>query len=221
MGWGEGEARHKRMRARAGAVWALLGGGLLLGVVSSASAEAEDPAITAARATVRTALDEVIAVLDHEDWSSEKRVHEIEQIAYRYFDFATMSRLVLARNYKKFSEAQRAEFEMEFKNYLSRNYGDRIDQYEQQKVEITGARLEKRGDVTVISKIVGGKANGFKWDFRLRERGAAWKMIDVVLEGVSLIANFRAQFKDVVNKNGPEGLLEALRDKNNVFETPS
>ncbi|MBW2291823.1 MAG: ABC transporter substrate-binding protein, partial [Deltaproteobacteria bacterium] len=136
------------------------------------------------------------------------------------FEFETISRLVLARNYKKFSKEQQQEFVDHFKIYLSRSYGTRLLRYADEKVEFRNARLEKRGDVTVMTAIVGGKADGIEMNYRVRNRTDSWKVIDVVIEGISLISNFRTQFKEIINRDGPEGLLARLRDKTFKAEDP-
>ncbi|MGE4652990.1 MAG: ABC transporter substrate-binding protein, partial [Myxococcota bacterium] len=81
-----------------------------------------------------------------------------------------------------------------------------------------GERQEPRGDVTVKTAIVGGENNGALVDYRMREDKGRWKIIDVVIEGsISLVANFRDQFRDVIARSGPEGLLEKLREKNEAL----
>jgi phospholipid transport system substrate-binding protein len=179
-----------------------------------------DASTESAEAVVRQTVDDVLAILVNKDWPVDRRVSAIEKIAYDRVDFATISRLVLARNYRRFSPEQRVEFEDQFKAHLSRSYGNRVDRYEQEKVDITGARLEPRGDVTVLTRIVGGQADGIEMNYRLREREGAWRMIDVVIEGVSLVSSFRSQFKEVVSQGGPELLLERLKDKNSRFDLP-
>ncbi len=178
------------------------------------------PGTEAAQGVVRQTVDDVLAILANKDWPVEKRIQAIEKIAYDRFDFSTISRLVLARNYRRFSPDQRIEFEEEFKAHLSRSYGNRVDRYEQEQVDIVGARVESRGDVTVLTRIIGGQADGIEMHYRLREREERWRMIDVVIEGVSLVSSFRSQFKEVVSQGGPELLLERLKDKNSRFDLP-
>jgi phospholipid transport system substrate-binding protein len=79
---------------------------------------------------------------------------------------------------------------------------------------MTGARLEPRNDVTVLTQVVGGQFDGVEMNYRLRERGGEWRVIDVVIEGVSLVANFRSQFKQVLSRGDPDDLLEQMRKKN-------
>src|SRR6185436_6809869 len=88
--------------------------------------------------------------------------------------------------------------------------------YKNEKVNLTGSRNETGGDVTVKTKIVrgGGGSNDILVDYRLRQRDGQWKIIDVIIEGVSLVSNFRSQFHDVVSNGGPEQLLSLLREKN-------
>jgi phospholipid transport system substrate-binding protein len=157
---------------------------------------------------------EVLDVLRAPDLTDAQRRERIESIAYERFDFETMSKLVLARDWRKLDRTQRGEFVEAFKAHLSRSYGSRIERYDQGGVEITGDRLEPRGDVTVRTRIVGGEADGIAVDYRLRHRGEGWRVIDVVIEGVSLVSSFRDQFGEVMSREGPEGLLQRLREKN-------
>jgi phospholipid transport system substrate-binding protein len=177
-----------------------------------------DPVIEGARAMVRKTIDLVLAELAKEGVDDDVKIKSLESIVFGNFQFETISRLVLARNFKKFSKEQQQEFEDHFKVYLSRSYGTRLLRYADEKVEFGAARLEKRGDVTVKTSIVGGKADGIEMNYRARNRDDAWKVIDVVIEGISLVSNFRTQFKDIINREGPEGLLAKLRDK--TFELP-
>jgi phospholipid transport system substrate-binding protein len=186
----------------------------------AARARTDDPAAEPAKAVVRETVDAVIEVLATPNMEKEARIRAIQEITYERFDFETMSRLVLARNYKKFSPDERGVFVTEFKGYLSRSYGARLDRYAQEKVDLLRGRLEPRGDVTVYTRIVGGQNDGIEVSYRLRARDDVWMVIDVVIEGVSLVANYRSQFKEVVNEGGPRLLLEKLKDKNVQFEEP-
>jgi phospholipid transport system substrate-binding protein len=159
-------------------------------------------------------VDEVLAVLNAASLSSEERRSRIEKIAYKHFDFVTMSRLAVARYWKRFSPAQQEELVREFKAYLARRYGNRIDRYNQEQIEIVGERQEPRGDVSVLTRIVGGEYDGADVDYRLRGKDGQWRIIDVKIEGISIVLNYRDQFKAVLSRGGPEGLLEALHEKN-------
>jgi phospholipid transport system substrate-binding protein len=73
--------------------------------------------------------------------------------------------------------------------------------------------VEPRGDVTVKTKVTGGEFDGAFIDYRMRYRDEDWRIIDVVIEGISLVANFRDQFREVLSREGPEHLLQKLREK--------
>ncbi len=176
---------------------------------------AADPAVRSApMRMIEKTIDEVLAVLSDSSLSTADQRSRLEEIANARFDFETMSRLVLARNWKRFSKPQQEEFVEEFKNFLAHSYGDRIDRYTEEKVEVTGERQEPRGDVTVKTRIVGGQYSDAVVDYRVRQRDGEWRVIDVVVEGISLVFNYRDQFKEVVSRSGPEGLLKRLRKKN-------
>lgn len=160
----------------------------------------------------------VVAVLKNGALDTQQKRSEIQTIAYGAIDFPTLSKLVLARNWSKFSPAQRDEFEEAFKQHLSMTYGRNVDSYKNEKVEILGQRPEVRDDVTVLTKIVRGGSDDVLVDYRLRQRDGQWKIIDVIIEGVSLVSNFRAQFQDIVSNGGPDRLLALLKEKNAAGE---
>ena len=167
-----------------------------------------------ARAVVAETVEEVLVVLRDKSASTEDRIRSLEQIVYGRFDLYVMSRLVLARNWKRFSNQQREQYVAEFKQYLTNSYGNRIERYDQQEVEITGQREEPRGDVVVQTKIIGGEFEGALVDYRLRNQDSGWRVIDVVIEGISMVSNFRDQFKEVLSRGGPDHLVAKLKEKN-------
>ena len=183
-------------------------------LVAATPAPASEVEESAARATLQQTVDQVLAVLRNSALSQEQRRSQIEEIAYARFDLDTMSRLVLARRWRLFDESQRTDYIEQFKTYLANNYGDRINRYDQEEVEITGERSEARGDVTVKTRIVGGEFSDAVVHYRLRQKDGEWRVIDVIIEGISMVSNFRDQFKAVMGNGGPELLIQKLREKN-------
>lgn len=181
---------------------------LLVLVARSAPAE-QDP---------RAALDEtasrVLSILAREDFTTEQRIQHIEQIAEERFDFEVLARLVLARNYRKLSPEQRVEFVREFRQHLARTYGRRLERYAGEQIEVGEARTEANGDATVRTTMVGGNQDGARVDYRLRLRNGSWYVIDVIVEGVSLVQNFRTQIQEIVSSKGVDHLIQTLREKN-------
>lgn len=163
---------------------------------------------------VTFALGEIIAVLNDVGASEDSRRDRIADIAFAHFDFSTMSKLVVARPWQKFTPAERTEFIALFKTHLARSYGRRLARYEGTQVAVVGRRDEQRGDVTVLSKVVGGQFDGATMDYRMRGDTGTWLVIDVAIEGVSLVSNFRSQFKPILAQGGAPELLRRLKDKN-------
>lgn len=178
--------------------------------ITRSAARAED----AAAAVIDHTTSGVIAILTDQKLATEEKRKRVEDVVLANVDFETLSKLVLARNWSRFTEPQRAEFMGLFKNHLSMTYGRNVEGYKNEKVQITGSRPETGGDSTVKTKIVRGGPNDILVDYRLRQRDGTWKIIDVVIEGVSLVSNFRSQFQDVVSSGGPDRLISLLREKN-------
>ncbi len=192
---------------------------LAFGLTGASGAAAEESAANAdwvapPRALIEKTVGQILEILGTAGLDNDERRIRIEAVAFLVFDFTTTSKLVLARNWKKLDKAQQSEFVEEFKQYLSRNYGSRLERYQKADVAVLNARVEPRRDVTVFTKVVGSRYDGFEMNYRLRFRKEEWKIIDIVIEGVSMLANFRAQFAEVMSREGAEGLLEALRTRN-------
>lgn len=170
---------------------------------------AESPAVV-----VQGVADAVVAVLAEQKLTADQKRNKIQDIVYAHFDFATLSRLVLARNWKQLSAEQQQAFVEEFKRHLSMTYGKNVETYNNEHAVVTGDRAETGGDWTVKTKIVRPSAQDVLVDYRLRQEAGVWKVIDVIIEGVSLVANFRSQFQEIVSNQGPQKLIELLREKN-------
>jgi phospholipid transport system substrate-binding protein len=190
--------------------------GLVLGLAFAGPVSAE---AVPAKAVIEKTVDDVLGILRDKERSTSQRRLAIERIAHERFDFRTMSKLVLGRNWKRLDAAERDEFVDEFTTYLANDYGSRIDRYQQEKVAVLGEEPKPRGDVVVKTKIVGGENDGAIVDYRMRLQGEdEWRIIDVVIEGISLVANFRDQFKEVIARGGPKALIEKLQEKNAAAE---
>lgn len=203
--------RRRSRRCRGAAT--LLAALSVFGAVGIAQAGSPDGE-QAAREAVDQTVQAVLAVLRDKQLSPQARREEVEKLAYDRFDFQTISKLVLARNWPKLSAEQRAEFTTEFKRHLSLTYGKALEDYRDEKVEISATRRESNGDVTVRTQILGHGADPVKIDYRLRQHGDKWYVIDVIIEGVSMLSNFRSQAQELISQHGPDGLIRELRAKN-------
>jgi phospholipid transport system substrate-binding protein len=157
---------------------------------------------------------QVIKVLADKSASTESKRASVQKIVYEWVDFDTMSKLVLAKNWAELSDAQKQEFVEQFRQHLSNTYGKNVDSYRDEKVNILEARDEARGDVTVKTTIDRGGKNDIFVDYRVRKVNGQWRIIDVVIERVSLVSNFRSQFQEVIAQGGVDRLLSMLKEKN-------
>jgi phospholipid transport system substrate-binding protein len=183
----------------------------LLGAAPAPAAPVDD-----ARRVVRETVDEALVVLRDRKRPEASRRSEVERIAYARFDFDTISRLVLARNWPKLSPAQQQDFITEFKRHLTLTYWKTLEDYRDRDVEIAAAREEKNGDVTVRTHTEGERSEPIRIDYRLRPSAGGFRVIDVVIEGISLVQNFRAQTQEIVVKDGIDSLIGKLRERNDA-----
>ncbi len=180
----------------------------------STSASAPSGDANAPRGVVHATTGAVVKVLANKSLSTDEKRHQVEEIVYARVDFATLSKLVLARSWNELSEEQRKQFMDEFRQNLSATYGRNVESYKNEKVTIVDDHAEPRGDWTVRTKIVRNGADDINVDYRLRQIDSTWKIIDIIIENVSLVANFRSQFQEIMSQGGPARLLQVLHDKN-------
>ena len=173
---------------------------------------------TSAREVAERTIEQVLLVLNEKGASEESRRDRIAAIAYEHFDFDLMSRRVISRPWKKFTKEERAEFISQFKILLARSYGRRLGRYEGVQLDVIGETPGQRGQVVVKSQIVGGQFDGARIDYQSHPKDGEWLVIDVIIEGVSLVANFRAQFKPILSRGGAPELLARLKEKNDELQ---
>lgn len=165
-------------------------------------------------AFVSEMADEVLVVLQKGNLSEEMKIDQIQVIADQRFHFPSIARLVAARNWKRMSKAQQKIFSQEFQKHLAVTYGKNISRFDKQTIEITSDRKEPRGDWTVKTRIIQPGGDDFLVDYRLRQIKGSWRVIDVVVEHISLVANFRSQIQELFSKRGIEPTLAFLAEKN-------
>jgi len=166
--------------------------------------------------TVKTNVNGVLDVLGDPKLKGEagKKVKEqrVEAAADKLFDYVELSKRTLGLNWNKFTQEQRKEFVGLFKTILKDAYVDKITAYTNEQVNFTREVALSETMVEVQSTIVskGGETPIF---YRVMKKENNWKVYDVVIEGVSLINNYRTQFREILGNNPPETLLETLRKK--------
>jgi len=164
---------------------------------------------------IRSTSVKVIEVLADKGKTTEQKKTILDGYLDTCCDFVTISKLVMAKNWRSLEADQQGEFTSLFRKYLVATYGDAIENYSGETVEVLSGRKEIRDDYTVMTKIArGGGQADLLVDYRLR-KGAdgEWRIIDVIAEGISMVSNLRSQFQEVISREGTDGLLAQLREK--------
>jgi phospholipid transport system substrate-binding protein len=139
----------------------------------------------------------------------------INDIVVPHFDFDLMSRWVLGKHWPQASAAQQREFIEQFRGLIVRTYAASLQEYEGQQVSVLGARGEGKKDrVSVSMQVV--RMNGVRVpvEYKMRYRGGEWKVYDVLIDGISLIANYRSNFDSEIRQHGMDGLIERMVERN-------
>jgi phospholipid transport system substrate-binding protein len=190
----------------------------IIAMAVAATAFVSATAIPAAPGTpeevIRSTSAKVIEVLADNTKTTAQKKTILDSYLDTCCDFVTISKLVMAKNWKSLKESQQDEFIGLFRKYLVATYGDAIENYSGETVEILSGRKEVRDDYTVMTKIArGGGQADLLVDYRLRQVNGEWRIIDVIAEGISMVSNLRSQFQEVITRDGTDGLLAQLREK--------
>jgi phospholipid transport system substrate-binding protein len=186
----------------------LLGTLFLLGVASSASAGL-------ATDQLRVGIERVLKTLTDPALQSPDRVAErrkaLREITDPMFDWTEMARRALGRHWQARTDAERQEFVPLFHNLLERTYVTRLERYDGEQITYIGESID--GDqATVRTKILDRTNRELPIDYRMvRGPDRRWLIYDVVIEGVSLVANYRSQFDQIIRTASYARLVEKLK----------
>jgi phospholipid transport system substrate-binding protein len=141
------------------------------------------------------------------------KISEISIIINEVFDWQELSRRTLGREWKKFSPDQQKEFVSLFEKLLQDIYADRVLAYTSEKIEFGKETELKKGRVEVESYIITKDGTKVPLFYRLTDKSGQWRVYDVIIEGVSMVKNYRGQFREILSNKTPEDLLQTLREK--------
>lgn len=171
---------------------------------------------------VKNTVDEVIRLVTDEklkvpDQASHRR-QLLEETIGTLFDFEEMAKRSLAAQWKSRGEADHQEFVNLFRTLLSNTYAGKIENYSGETVNYFKERL-KDGYAEVQTKIVSAQTE-ISLDYRLILKDGTWHVYDVVVNGVSLVKNYRSQFDRIIHRSSYEDLVITLRDKSDEITAP-
>lgn len=174
-----------------------------------------------ATASLRGTIDRIMSVLQDPAFSApearDKQRSALRAIINDVFDYQELSRRTVGRYWKKFSPKQKVEFSQAFSDLLDATYMDRLQGYSTEQITITGERRSKKGNVEVQTMVTLNDQE-FSMNYRMTNKGA-WKIYDVVVEGVSLVKNYRVQFQEVMLNGTPDDLIGLLRKRSSKTST--
>ena len=145
-----------------------------------------------------------------------KRLHElVDKIVLPHFDFQRMSRWALGKYWRKAKDSEKAQFIREFRILLVRTYAKALNDNYDQKIDMLPVRMKKDGKEAIVRTEVQQSA-GFPIpiDYKMYIKGDAWKVFDISVDAISLVANYRTSFGKEIRKDGLPKLIARLADRN-------
>lgn len=174
-------------------------------------------------AMVKAVVDQATAVVRDTQTPTANRDKQLRAIAEANFDFADMARTTLGYHWRQLTPQQQAEFVPLFTSFMENVYLSKLQEYSVQKlrqsvntsnVSFTGQQYDGAGYAEVHSTVLlKGQPPPIKVNYLLRRDGASWKIYDLDIDAISVMANYRQQFNRVLNNDGYPALVGMLRKK--------
>ena len=139
----------------------------------------------------------------------------VNELVIPHFDFISMSKWVLGKNWKAASPEQRTDFIEQFRTLLVRTYARALLEYSGQEIKLISTEQKPDSNLAVVkTELTSEGAQAFPVAYRMHQKDQAWKVVDVAVDGVSLISTYRGSFATQIKKNGFDSLIQQLSDKN-------
>jgi phospholipid transport system substrate-binding protein len=169
---------------------------------------------------LRAQIDRVVKTLEEPELKKESKAKErratVRKVAEEIFDFAETAKRSLGRHWLPRTPAERKEFVDLFADLLERSYLSKIELYNGEKIAFLGDTVD--GDqATVRTKLITKQSTEIPVDYKMSRQGDRWLVYDVVIEGVSLIANYRTQFNKIIQTSSYQELVRKMKTKQAEF----
>jgi phospholipid transport system substrate-binding protein len=166
--------------------------------------------------TIKEHVNSVLDVLRNPalqgEANKEAKEQKIESIANQMFDYVALSRLTLGRSWRDFNKEQQKEFVSLYRTILKKAYMDKILTYTDEKVVFDKEMMLAENKAEVQTRII-TKSADIPISYRMYLKDGQWRVYDVIVEGISLVQNYRTQFREILANNPPEEVLKILRQK--------
>lgn len=171
---------------------------------------------------MKSTIDEVLRILQDKDLKQPTKANErrqlLEKVVGERFDYPEMSRRALGAPWANLSDKEKEEFVSLFQTLLVNSYADKVEAYSGEGVQYINERTEK-DYAEVRTKVLTGKTE-IPLDYRLLNKASIWRVYDVVVDGVSLVNNYRGQFTKILRSGTYGDLIDQLRKKSEKIKTP-
>lgn len=189
-----------------------------ISIAGTARAQDMAPDVLVKNVTLEV-VDIVRSDKDIQAGDRKKVVALIEAKVLPHFNFNAMTASAVARHWDKASAEQKARLIEEFRTLLVRTYASSIAAYKDQRFDFRPLRAKPTDtDVTVTVRVAQSGAQPVQLEYDMEKRPGGWKVWDVRVAGISLVANYRTEFDNQVRDAGIDGLIKALRNKNQSLE---
>ncbi len=166
----------------------------------------------------KTAEDVIFAIKADQEiqkGNKEKIYKLAEEKILPNFDFEKVARLVLGRAWRSASKEQKKGFIVEFRTLLLKTYAVALSKYKDQKIEFKPTRMSEEDEIVIVkSEIIQSGTQPIRVNYALSKSSGKWLVFDIVIEGVSLVTNYRSQFSSEIRRNGMDTLIKKLAKKN-------
>jgi phospholipid transport system substrate-binding protein len=148
----------------------------------------------------------------------EKIYDMVNELVIPRFDFISMSKWVLGKHWKTASETQRLKFITQFKALLVRTYARALLEYSGQSIKYYPAEQNPQSNLAVVrTELTSSSSAQLPILYRMHQKNEEWKVVDVAVDGVSLVTTYRGSFATQIKKNGFDSLLNELSKKNEIL----
>ncbi|MGC8795544.1 ABC transporter substrate-binding protein [Thermodesulfovibrio sp. 3462-1] len=173
-------------------------------------------AIVSPKEQIKKTVDKVISILKDPKYKGEKRQQRraaLRAEISKVFDFDEMAKRSLGIYWRDRTPQEKKEFVELYKDLLERSYSGKIESYTTEEVVYTDERIENGKYAEVKTKIITKDKKEIPIDYRLYFNGKEWKVYDVVIEGVSLVSNYRSQFNKIIRTHSYQELVKRMKTK--------